>query len=839
MSVVAQQPSLIHQPYSDTDLFHPPAHRSNQTELPRPIEFPVGPSHLQFPPFQHRHSSPMSLMTQSFSALGPPPDPTTLQPNIISITPPPAPKPSVAPLPPVTPDSTVLPPTPDPSPSSSKIHYAPIMVALAPPAEDIPAISGLQVEEVRVSPRWDDDPKLEGIPRRSPVVSVEDLLEDIKHSEQLGETPAGRARSHSLGQPTVGFNPVPKPINPPESKTNVMGPPSQRIKRSQTAVVLPKSIRMQESKSADSRIRVRPNPSISVRRSVHSHHPTSPSPGLQRTHTTEIPTPPRSGPLPASAPVLPPPDLGGPDGLEAKVVLLGSQGVGKTSLILRYTTRKFTPTVSTIGSSFHTRKLMQHGTQIRLQIWDTAGQERFRSMAPMYYRGSHVCILVYDISDRQSFEDVYSWLEELGRTVSKETLIFVVGMKTDLEPKRMISLGEARETIRRWLKPVSTNPLPQIQSPPSRGLFRRDTNLSRAESSMSSPAPTRSHSHSALTSLVNADPLPARIPALRIELPSPIPSSETPTPATAPSSAKPSKPSNRRHKPSISVSRPSVKITSPVSPTQVTFPDLQSPSKATYATYSELARAALTPVNRHSSRFSFSGLLGFSSTQISEATTSLARLAEEHPPTRRPSPDPNSTSNPLSSSSASISGQTYQPFRVPTTPPRIRTESSPLLGTKKTDVRRKSEDWSTGRPWRAGQGPPSEEVLGEFGEAVRKRASGEMLSPPSGSSYVHGRRPRGGSVGTDSRLNRDGTPRSSVSDDEPQWGTLVEHIYLGECSALTGDGVEALFKTISALLVDKKDTIERERTLRHKNSIMLKAPEDESSGVQTNRTCCV
>ncbi|EIW71246.1 hypothetical protein TREMEDRAFT_19015, partial [Tremella mesenterica DSM 1558] len=121
-----------------------------------------------------------------------------------------------------------------------------------------------------------------------------------------------------------------------------------------------------------------------------------------------------------------------------KVVLLGSQGVGKTSLILRYTTRKFTPTVSTIGSSFHTRKLMQHGTQIRLQIWDTAGQERFRSMAPMYYRGSHVCILVYDISDRQSFEDVYSWLEELGRTVSKETLIFVVGMKTDLEPKRMI-----------------------------------------------------------------------------------------------------------------------------------------------------------------------------------------------------------------------------------------------------------------------------------------------------------------------------------------------------------------------------------------------------------------
>lgn len=75
---------------------------------------------------------------------------------------------------------------------------------------------------------------------------------------------------------------------------------------------------------------------------------------------------------------------------------------------------------------------------MKLQIWDTAGQERFRSMAPIYYRGAHVCVLVYDISDRQSFEDVRSWLEELGRTVPKETMIYVVGAKIDLERKRAV-----------------------------------------------------------------------------------------------------------------------------------------------------------------------------------------------------------------------------------------------------------------------------------------------------------------------------------------------------------------------------------------------------------------
>jgi small GTP-binding protein len=185
-------------------------------------------------------------------------------------------------------------------------------------------------------------------------------------------------------------------------------------------------------------------------------------PGRSQTFSPySVPFPTGGGPSRSSADLTTPPpresstgsgeseagDLGGPEGLEAKVVLLGSQGVGKTSLILRFTTRTFTPNAApaTIGSSLHTRKLVHGGIRVKLQIWDTAGQERFRSMAPIYYRGAHVCVLVYDISDRQSFEDVRSWLEELGRTVPKETMIYVVGAKIDLERKRAV-----RSVARRW-----------------------------------------------------------------------------------------------------------------------------------------------------------------------------------------------------------------------------------------------------------------------------------------------------------------------------------------------------------------------------------------------------
>lgn len=152
-------------------------------------------------------------------------------------------------------------------------------------------------------------------------------------------------------------------------------------------------------------------------------------------------TPPR-GPFPTpTAEFEPELDFGGPDGLEAKLVLLGSQGVGKTSLILRLTTNSYSaiPAPASLDGSLYKRKLVHNGVPIKLQIWDTAGQERFRSMAPIYYRGAHVCILVYDISDRDSFNDVRSWLDELNGKASKDMIIYVVGAKVDLDAQRAVT----------------------------------------------------------------------------------------------------------------------------------------------------------------------------------------------------------------------------------------------------------------------------------------------------------------------------------------------------------------------------------------------------------------
>jgi Ras-related protein Rab-21 len=135
--------------------------------------------------------------------------------------------------------------------------------------------------------------------------------------------------------------------------------------------------------------------------------------------------------------------------LEAKLVILGSQGVGKTSLVMRYVNNTFSPhSTSTIGASFLTKRIYMNECRIVLQIWDTAGQERFRSMAPMYYRGANVAILVYDITSEKSFQDISSWAEELQRNTA-DIDIYVVGSKLDLAQKhRQVTREQAQAYVR-------------------------------------------------------------------------------------------------------------------------------------------------------------------------------------------------------------------------------------------------------------------------------------------------------------------------------------------------------------------------------------------------------
>ncbi|KAF4636975.1 hypothetical protein G7Y89_g1112 [Cudoniella acicularis] len=122
--------------------------------------------------------------------------------------------------------------------------------------------------------------------------------------------------------------------------------------------------------------------------------------------------------------------------LEAKIVVLGAQGVGKTSLLLRYIKNQFSPasTTSTVGASFMTKRVVddESDTVVRLQIWDTAGQERFRSISRLYYRGANACILCYSITDLSSFEEMGVWLNELRRNLPPDIILHVVGTKADL-----------------------------------------------------------------------------------------------------------------------------------------------------------------------------------------------------------------------------------------------------------------------------------------------------------------------------------------------------------------------------------------------------------------------
>ncbi|KAK4640324.1 hypothetical protein QC761_606010 [Podospora bellae-mahoneyi] len=125
--------------------------------------------------------------------------------------------------------------------------------------------------------------------------------------------------------------------------------------------------------------------------------------------------------------------------LEAKIVILGSQGVGKTSLVTRYCKGAFDPakTTSTVGASFMTKRVVDTDTDtlVRLQIWDTAGQERFRSISRLYYRGANACILCYSITDSSSFHEMSLWLTELRRNLPSDIILHVVGTKADIVAK--------------------------------------------------------------------------------------------------------------------------------------------------------------------------------------------------------------------------------------------------------------------------------------------------------------------------------------------------------------------------------------------------------------------
>jgi len=128
-----------------------------------------------------------------------------------------------------------------------------------------------------------------------------------------------------------------------------------------------------------------------------------------------------------------------------KLVLLGESAVGKSSLVLRFVKGQFHEyQESTIGAAFLTQTVCFDDTTVKFEIWDTAGQERYHSLAPMYYRGSQAAIVVYDITNPESFTRAKSWVKELHRQASANIVISLAGNKADLGNKRMVEYDEAQ-----------------------------------------------------------------------------------------------------------------------------------------------------------------------------------------------------------------------------------------------------------------------------------------------------------------------------------------------------------------------------------------------------------
>eukprot|EP01083_Nonionella_stella_P189826 702838_1 len=129
-----------------------------------------------------------------------------------------------------------------------------------------------------------------------------------------------------------------------------------------------------------------------------------------------------------------------------KLLLIGDSGVGKSCLLLRFADDTYTESyISTIGVDFKIRTIELEGKTIKLQIWDTAGQERFRTITSSYYRGAHGIIVVYDITDKDSFTNVEQWLKEIERYASENVNILLVGNKSDLETKRAVETETGKE----------------------------------------------------------------------------------------------------------------------------------------------------------------------------------------------------------------------------------------------------------------------------------------------------------------------------------------------------------------------------------------------------------
>ena len=134
-----------------------------------------------------------------------------------------------------------------------------------------------------------------------------------------------------------------------------------------------------------------------------------------------------------------------------KYVIVGDAAVGKSNLLLRYTHGEFKEEYQlTIGVEFGSNNIIVDNNIFRIQIWDTAGQENFRSITRSYYKNSACALIVYDITRRQSFENLINWIEDCKNSSPKTVFMVLIGNKCDLEKNREVSEEEGREFAEKY-----------------------------------------------------------------------------------------------------------------------------------------------------------------------------------------------------------------------------------------------------------------------------------------------------------------------------------------------------------------------------------------------------
>jgi len=129
--------------------------------------------------------------------------------------------------------------------------------------------------------------------------------------------------------------------------------------------------------------------------------------------------------------------------MQIKLLMIGDSGVGKTCLLLRYANDSFSPTfITTIGIDFKIKNIEIDDKRVKLQIWDTAGQERFRTITTSYFRGAQGIVLVYDVTDRRSFESIRNWISQIQQHADVHVNKILVGNKCDMLDEKVVSTEE-------------------------------------------------------------------------------------------------------------------------------------------------------------------------------------------------------------------------------------------------------------------------------------------------------------------------------------------------------------------------------------------------------------